>query len=149
MEATAGGQIIARPHFAQVMLKHAYVSSIREAFDLYLDTDEYQKIERFKADAGTCIKAIHKAGGKAVFAHPYQLKLHDAALEKLTAKLKSLGLDGIECHYPKHTPEQTQYYLGLAEKYRLHVTAGSDFHGENVKPDIALMPTGLELSWLQ
>lgn len=37
------------PHFARVMLRRGYVSSLREAFDRYLDTDEYQRIERWKA----------------------------------------------------------------------------------------------------
>ena len=47
------------------MLRRGYVSSLREAFDRYLDTDEYQRIERWKAGAPECIAAIHDAGGKA------------------------------------------------------------------------------------
>ena len=39
VERQAGGEVVARPHFAQVMLRRGYVSSIREAFDCYLDTD--------------------------------------------------------------------------------------------------------------
>ena len=50
--------------------------------------------------------------------------------EKLVAQFKNLGLDAIECHYPKYTPEQRAFYLRLAEKYRLHQTGGSDFHGK-------------------
>lgn len=148
VEALAGGQIIARPHFAQVLVRHGYVSSMREAFDRYLDTEEYQKIERFKAEAAVCIQVIHQAGGKAVLAHPYQLNLPDNQLEELVSSLKKHGLDGMECYYPKHTPEQVSFYLRLAEKYVLHITAGSDFHGEKVKPDIVLTPTELNLDWL-
>lgn len=33
--------VVARPHFAQVMLRRGYVTSLREAFDRYLDSDEY------------------------------------------------------------------------------------------------------------
>ena len=66
VEALAGGGVVARPHFARVMLRRGYVSSLREAFDRYLDTDEYQRIERWKAGAPECIAAIHDAGGKAV-----------------------------------------------------------------------------------
>ena len=72
VEALAGGGVVARPHFARVMLRRGYVSSLREAFDRYLDTDEYQRIERWKAGAPECIAAIHDAGGKAVLAHPCQ-----------------------------------------------------------------------------
>lgn len=148
VEEMAGGEVIARPHFAQVMLKHGYVSTMREAFDRYLDTDEYQRIERFKADAETCIAGIRQAGGRAVLAHPYQLRFPDDRLQALIAQLKDFGLDGLECYYPKHTPQQVIQYLELARHFHLHVTAGSDFHGERVKPDVVLVPTQLDLSWL-
>ena len=36
----------------------------------------------------------------------------------------------------------------MAEKYDLHTTGGSDFHGERVKPDIQLAELDLELDWL-
>lgn len=148
VEAQAGGDVIARPHFAQVMLRHGYVSSIREAFDRYLDTDEYQKIERYKASAAECIHVIHQSGGKAVLAHPYQLGFSDEKLERTLQTLKDSGLDGLECYYPRHTPEMVQHYLTLAKKYNLSVSAGSDFHGEAVRPDTHLTPTPLELNWL-
>ena len=73
VEELAGNAVIARPHFAQVMVRHGYVSTNREAFDRYLDTDEYQKIERFKVSARDCIAAIRSDGGRAALAHPYQL----------------------------------------------------------------------------
>ena len=145
----AGGDIIGRPHFAQAMVRRGYVESNREAFDRYLDTAEYhQKVKRFKASAQTCLGAIKSAGGRASFAHPYQVGLEDEALETLVRQLKDWGLDAIECCYPRHTPEQTAFYLRLAEKYGLHVTGGSDFHGERVKPDIQLAAWDLDLGWL-
>ena len=64
MEQLAGGKVVARPHFAQVLVQQGYVSCMREAFDRYLDTAEYQKIERFKASAEECIQAIHADGEK-------------------------------------------------------------------------------------
>lgn len=70
MEELAGNAVIASPHFAQVMVRHGYVSTNREAFDRYLDTDEYQKIERFKVSARDCIAAIRSDGGRAALAHP-------------------------------------------------------------------------------
>lgn len=148
VEALAGGDVIARPHFAQVMVRHGYVSTSREAFDRYLDTDDYQRIERFKADARTCVEAIRSAGGQASLAHPYQLKLEDSALEALVQELAGYGLAAIECFYPLHTPQQQAFYLQLAARYGLHVTGGSDFHGERVKPDIALAALELDTSWL-
>ena len=148
VEALAQGGLVARPHFAQIMVRHGYVSSMRDAFDRYLDTDEYQRIERFKADAATCIETIHRSGGKAVLAHPYQLNLPEKQLEDLLGRLKEAGLNGLECYYPQHTPSMVEQYLALAKKYDLYVTAGSDFHGEKVQPSKPLRPVTLELDWI-
>ena len=148
VEELAGGDVIARPHFAQIMVRHGYVKDSREAFDRYLDTEEYQRIERFKASAEACITAVHQGRGKAVLAHPYQLGFSEEHLEQTIRTLKYNGLDGLECYYPRHTPKMVQNYLELARRYDLKVTAGSDFHGERVKPNHELSPTCLELVWL-
>ncbi len=148
VEDLAGGDIIARPHFAQAMVRRGYVKTTREAFDRYLDTDEYQRISRFKADARTCVETLKDAGGKVSLAHPYQVGLDDKALEELVRRLAGWGLDAIECFYPRHTPEQTAFCRRLAEKYHLHITGGSDFHGERIKPDIELASWRLDLDWL-
>ena len=71
LEALTGGGVVIRPNFARVMLRCWDVSSLWKTFDRYLDKDEYQRIERWKAGAPECIAAIHDA-----------------------------GLDGIECFYP-------------------------------------------------
>ena len=149
VEELAGGEVIARPHFAQILVKHGYVSTNREAFDRYLDTEEFRKkVKRFKAGSRTCVEAIKSAGGKVSLAHPYQMGLPEDELEVLVARLKAWGLDAIECYYPKYTPEQQAFYLHLAKKYRLNQTGGSDFHGEKVKPDVQLARWPLELEWL-
>lgn len=149
VEEIAGGDVIARPHFARTLVKHGYVSTNREAFDRYLDTDEFrQKVKRFKADSRTCVEVIKSAGGKVSLAHPYQMGLLDDELEALVAQLKDQGLDAIECYYPKYTSEQQAFYLHLTEKYQLDRTGGSDFHGEKVKPDIGLARFPLALDWL-
>lgn len=47
----AGSDVIGRPHFARVMVEKGYVSSVKEAFDKYLATEEFSKIERKKPSA--------------------------------------------------------------------------------------------------
>ena len=147
-EEAAGGSV-GRPHFARVMLRHGYVATRKEAFDRYLDTPEFQKIEKgTKPSAEECVTRIKAAGGKVSLAHPYQIVLDGESLDALIGRLKGYGLDAIECWYPIHTPEQTAEYLRLAGKHGLHVTGGSDFHGEKNKPDHPLASWELELDWL-
>lgn len=149
VEEMAGGTVIARPHFAQVLVKRGYAKDNRDAFDRYLDTPEFRaKVTRFKANALTCVEAIHTAGGKASLAHPYQMGLPNVELEVLVRQLADWGLDAIECYYTKYSMEQEQFYLKLTEQYRLHQTGGSDFHGERVKPDVRLAALTLNLDWL-
>jgi hypothetical protein len=40
------------------------------------------------------------------------------------------GLMGLEVYYPEHTNSMVNSYLGLAKKYNLLVTGGSDCHGD-------------------
>ncbi len=149
VEELAGGRIVGRPHFAQVLVRHGYVSSNREAFDRYLDTEEFlRRVERPKPPAQVCVETIRAAGGKTSLAHPYQIGVDNEKLERIVRQLAGCGLEAIECFYPKHTSEQQDFYLSLAQKYCLHVTGGSDFHGEQVKPDVRLAALELETDWL-
>lgn len=132
------GGTIARPHFARALVEKGYVSTVKQAFDEYLETPEFRKIKRYKASANEAIQIIHKAGGLAVMAHPYQLKKSDSELEELIESLVDSGLDGIECYYSRHTPQMMIYYRQLIERFDLLTSIGSDFHGYAVKPDIEL-----------
>jgi len=149
VDKEAAGASVGRPHFAKVMLRRGYVATRKEAFDRYLDTPEFQEIEKgTKPSAQECVERIKAAGGKVSLAHPYQIVLNGDSLAELVKRLKGYGLDAIECYYPIHTPEQTAEYLQIAQKYGLHITGGSDFHGEKNKPDHPLAAWELELGWL-
>lgn len=135
----AGNGALGRPHFAAWLLKHSYVSSGREAFQRYLDTPEFHKsTDREKPTPEKAIGLIHRAGGMAVLAHPGLLKMTMDKQAQLIRALKTAGLDGIECFYSKHGRNQTERYLCFAEKFDLKISCGSDFHGEEVKPDVPL-----------
>ena len=149
VDAEAAGGAVGRPHFAMVMLRRGYVATRKEAFDRYLDTSEFQVFEKgTKPSAQECIERIKAAGGKVSLAHPYQIVLGSDSLEDVVKRLKGWGLDAIECYYPIHSPEQTLEYLNLAKKFDLHITGGSDFHGEKNKPDHPLAAWELDLDWL-
>jgi predicted metal-dependent phosphoesterase TrpH len=72
----AGGDAIGRPHFARFLLNTGVISSIKEAFQLYLGDGKkfYEPRELMKDEEA--ISLIHQAGGKAVIAHPGSLKLN-------------------------------------------------------------------------
>ena len=86
--------------------------------------------------AGHVIKAIHKAGGVAVLAHPNRYKQPATDLIPEAARQ---GIDGVETYYaydnPKPwrpSPRQTQLTAKLADEYQLLSTCGTDSHGLNL-----------------
>lgn len=124
VERLAAGAPLGRPHIAAAMVEAGWAASIREAFDrwLYRGGPAYVRREPFSpADA---VAAVRRAGGVPVLAHPG--RIDD---QTVIAELIDAGLEGLECYYPEHTPEQTRRYLELARRHDLVVTGGSDYHG--------------------
>jgi hypothetical protein len=80
-------------------------------------------------DAKEAIDIISQSGGEAVLAHPGNLIKGDD-FENLLKKLINYGLKGIEVYYPKHNPESIKKLEEIALKYKLIITAGSDWHGQ-------------------
>jgi len=113
-----------RPHVARVLVKRGLVSSFKEAFQRYLDFRAPAYVSHYKLSPGEAIRLIRQVGGIAVFAHPAV-----SHCDEIIPELMGEGLRGLEVYYTGHSPEQTQHYLNLAEKYGLLVTGGSDFHG--------------------
>lgn len=133
----AGGEIITRAHFANVLLEKKLVKDRKEAFSKYLSPGCPGYVERQFLTPKGCIEAIKNAGGAAVLAHPTLYNLDMAQVETLCKELIPFGLDGIECRYSTYTAAQTKAVEKIARTLGLLPSGGSDFHGEN-KPDIRL-----------
>lgn len=76
------------------------------------------------------IETIHKAGGKAVLAHPESYLSESCQLEDILMDFLRLGIDGIECYTFKNLERTTEYCVDFCKKNKLLITGGSDFHGE-------------------
>ena len=135
--ANAGGEIITRAHFANVLLKKGYIAKKEDAFSRYISTGLPGYVEREFLSPELCIRTIKEAGGAAVLAHPTLYGLNMAQLEELCEELIPYGLDGIECQYSTYSSAETKTITTLAEKMNLLPSGGSDFHGKN-KPNIHL-----------
>ena len=139
VEAIAGGDIIARPHFARVLIQKGLVGSVQEAFDEYLAESAKGNVPKEKVTAEEAIHLIHAAGGVAILAHPNNCKRGTCeATEAYILQLRDMGLDGIEARYNLHSSEDTARYLDLAARHGLLTSGGSDFHGPSVKPKVRL-----------
>jgi predicted metal-dependent phosphoesterase TrpH len=115
---------VGRPHLAAIMLEKGWVSSIKKAFDDYLADDAPVYVPKFQQSPFEAIDLIKSAGGIAVLAHPML-----TGVDELIPGFVEAGLLGLEVFYPNNTDHVTRFYEGLAKKYNLIGTGGSDAHG--------------------
>jgi len=130
--ALAGEGTVGRLHVARAMVKEDIVGSIYEAFQKFIGDKCPAYVLGFRLSPPQAIKLIKDAEGIPVLAHPYCLGKNE-----LIPKLAASGIMGLEVYYPEHTPAMVDFYLGLAKKYNLLVTGGSDYHGE-AKPEVKI-----------
>jgi len=83
-------------------------------------------------DSFSVMNRIKELGGIPVLAHP-----SDTGDEIIITLIEG-GLSGLEVFSSYHTPGEEAHFLAIAKEYGLVVTAGSDFHGGAVKPNVTL-----------
>ena len=137
LQMREGQDFIGKPIFARALVNKGYIDNVKEAF-----TEKIFKSQRLRAikkeviPTDEAIHLIRAAGGIPVLAHPGVARgLGDKGsneffenMDRLISRLKSQGLEGIECYYPKHTDAEAERFVSLAAKYNLKITRGSDFH---------------------
>lgn len=134
--ARAGGTI-GRPHFAQEMMALGVVSSLDEAFRVWLGDNGRAYVPKRKLKPADALAILGRAGATSILAHPFILGLDLPATEVLVRELQAQGLDGMEVYYPEHDDATTSAFKAMAGRLGLLVSGGSDFHGD-VKPRISL-----------
>jgi 3',5'-nucleoside bisphosphate phosphatase len=132
-----GRNMTGRPHFARVMVEKGHVASIQDAFDEYLDESAKGYVDREEPTLAEGIQRVISGGGIPSIAHPIRLPRAGEDMNALTSEMRDMGLQAIEAYHSDHRPSDVALYLGLAERYGLAVTGGSDFHGE-VRPAVRL-----------
>ena len=132
-EAFAGRDpsTVGRPHFARHLLQFGFTDS-QQVFDRLLGHSRPAYIPRKLPPVNEAINAIHGAGGVAVWAHPiYRERNESAWLRRVAKHLAAAGLDGIEGYYSMFSPVETELVTEVAANNKLHLSGGSDYHGEN------------------
>jgi hypothetical protein len=137
LAAASENGAVGRPHIGEAMVRRGYVSSISEAFKLYLRRGAPAWVDRRRLALGRALKLLRASGALPVLAHPGIIHTDAAGLNAIVRDAARGGMAGIECYYPLHDEETVARCLGLAEKYALVPTGGSDYHG-TVKPKARL-----------
>jgi 3',5'-nucleoside bisphosphate phosphatase len=137
VRAAAGGEVVARPHIARLLAEKGLVSSYQEAFNKLLAKGGPAYVDRFRLEPEAAVELVTEAGGRAVLAHPSQLKLADTALRELAERLIPYGLWGMEVWFTGAGNRQVDSYGRLAADLGLAPCMGSDFHGV-AKPHVKI-----------
>ena len=132
----ASGGYVNRAHIGAAMLECGYVTSIKEAFQLYLSPRHGYYAPPRRPEVFEMIRYIKSIGAVSVLAHPF-LNLEEDALAEFLPMAVQAGLDGMETLYASFDEAQTRAAQALAARFGLLPSGGSDFHGSN-KPHIQI-----------
>jgi len=123
---------------ARALIARGHVQSTDEAFKRFLGDKGPAQIMKSVPTPAEAIRLIHAAGGKAVWAHPLARPIQrPGGFELLLRELAGHGLDGVEEVHPSQEPGARKRIRRLARELSLHVTGGSDFHGD-ASPGVAI-----------
>lgn len=136
--ASGVGAYIGKPMIARKLVEKNLYEDVSEVFDILFKSEKYRKIKKEKQSADRAIKAILAAGGIPVWAHPGKARLPVKGdreefwkeAYRVAREMKKSGLKGIEAIHPSHSEEDRMAAINIAEKLHLHITEGSDYHGD-------------------
>jgi predicted metal-dependent phosphoesterase TrpH len=138
-----GEQPLGRPHIAAAIFndpanaERAAAEGIANSTELlvaYLVPGAPGYRGRTAPTVGQAVEAIHEAGGKAIWAHPYwdfrDEDQHEATRDVLE-RFAALGGDGVEAFYISYSEDQTRRLVELAAGLDMLTTGSADFHGHD------------------
>lgn len=140
-------EYVERPIYEEVMThkeNHKILGEFTESFGIFFrkglanpESSYFMNHVEFRPKYKEVIDIIHKAGGKAFLAHPFEYKFEDT-IGFINALRQELELDGIECFHPSSADDNKKDILvEYARKNNLFISGGSDYHG-SPKPDIEI-----------
>lgn len=121
--AQSAGGTLGRPHVAKALVAKGAVSSMDQAFELYLGNRAPAYVGRTLLSLSDGIEAIRRAGGCSVLAHPGLLG--DWAMVE---RILHLPVHGVEVWHPSHGKAARKRAKRLGGRYNKVLCGGSDFH---------------------
>ena len=123
---------VVKTHIANILVQRGLAVDNVSAMQKYLDGCKTGKT-KFEIPEG--IEAIKLSGGIPVWAHPLggEGEEHipqEEFLPKL-AKMTNYGIEGLECYYSRYNENESEFLVKSANKHKLLITGGSDYHGTN------------------
>jgi predicted metal-dependent phosphoesterase TrpH len=131
--ATPDGRSIGRPQIAEALVRAGHVTSMQQAFDLWIAEGRPAFVPRAAPAVSDVCALIHEAGGLAAIAHPGSMGRDD-----LVERIAPAGPDALEVYHSDHDEAMTSHYREMAARLGLLVTGGSDYHRDGGHHDRGL-----------
>lgn len=128
----AGEAILTRMHFAHFLVEKGHAKNVKSVFKKFLVKGKPGFVDHQWMSLEQAVKLIKAAGGTAVIAHPARYKLGMLNTRALLKEFMSYGGEAIEVVTGSHAQPDFTKYAGIAEKYKLKASRGSDYHGTGV-----------------
>ncbi len=115
---------------------HTILGEFAESFNVFFrkgltnpESSYFMNHVEFRPKYKEVIDIIHKAGGKAFLAHPFEYMFEDT-IGFINDLRQESELDGIECFHPSSSDANKKDVLvEYARKNNLYMSGGSDYHG--------------------
>lgn len=127
--STPPGATVGRPHLADALVAKKIIKSRDEAFSGLLNNDSPHYVTHLSPTPEDAIRAIKKAGGVAVIAHPFASRRGQILDESSFQSLVDAGLNGIEVFHRDQSVEERNQLIAIARSLNLVITGSSDYHG--------------------
>ncbi|WEV63646.1 PHP domain-containing protein [Bifidobacterium sp. ESL0732] len=126
---------VGRPHMADALVTAGFYRTRSEAFAGAISSSSKYYIPTPSPSALQVVEVVEQAGGVSVVAHPADYSRNRVLLsDEQIGRLADAGLGGLEVWHRGNGTEDRERLSGLARKFGLLVTGGSDWHGDG-KPN--------------
>ena len=120
------GTIITRGNMHSNLIKNNPDKDVKE-LSYMVSNESPCYIPASKMSAIDGVKLLKSMGAIIILAHPTFMDY------KNVEEVCKMGIDGLECIYPKNKEGEEAKFRQLAKENNLFVSAGSDFHGDFIK----------------
>ena len=139
------GATLGRPHLADALIKNGIVASRDEAFAELLHNNSQFYVSHWAPSPVEAIKAIAKAGGVSILAHPFAEKRGAVLTFGEVTELAAAGLNGIERNKRDQDEAAHSKIDQLSSEHNLIKVGSSDYHGSARANQLGEEQTPLDL----
>ena len=127
--ALAPGGLVARTHFARLLVQQGLADSVGAAMKKYLLRGKAAYVSAQWAKLEDAVSWIRQADGIPVIAHPARYKFTATKLRALAETFRDIGGQAMEVVSGSHSPDDIQTMAAHCRRAGLRATLGSDYHG--------------------